>query len=314
MSPHAISTTANDLVNEYADIIKGKIILTTGVTPNSLGGTFIQETASKSPRLLILAGRSASKLQDLASTITKDYPDVKTRNLIVDLGSLASVRRAADEVNSWEDVPSIDVVVNNAGVMAIPYSKTEDGYEKQFAICHLGHFLLTNLIMNKILASKSPRVVNISSNGHSLGPVRFADPHFSVSIIPSFSLNNANKFRTARLTMIGLPTVKRKLPTSSFLCPLLRSWEAVVYSLTACTQASSLQLAWEHILTLPAWMLTSEPSVSHPPYQLPSNPKLTIIKSKPTVREETLKAGILFPPSLSKSARLRTCLPLLIQT
>ncbi|RBR14251.1 uncharacterized protein FIESC28_07811 [Fusarium coffeatum] len=179
MSPHTISTTANDLVNEYADIIKGKIILTTGVTPNSLGGTFIQETASKSPSLLILAGRSVSKLQDLASAITKDYPDVKTRNLIVDLGSLTSVRKAAEEVNSWEDVPSIDVVVNNAGVMAIPYSKTEDGYEKQFAICHLGHFLLTNLIMDKILASESPRVVNISSNGHSLGPVRFADTHFS---------------------------------------------------------------------------------------------------------------------------------------
>lgn len=243
MSPHSVSTTTNDLVNEYADIIKGKIILTTGVTPNSLGGTFIQETASKSPGLLILAGRSASKLQDLASAINKDYTNVKTRNLIVDLGSLASVRRAAEEVNSWEDVPSIDIVVNNAGVMAIPYSKTEDGFEKQFAICHLGHFLLTNLIMDKILASKSPRVVNISSNGHSLGPVRFADPHFSVSSLPPSYLDNANEFRTAKLTMTGLPMAKPRLPTSFSLCPLLKSWEAGVYSLIACTQALSLQLA-----------------------------------------------------------------------
>lgn len=181
MSPHSASTTTNDLVNEYADVIKGKTILTTGVTPNSLGATFILETASKSPSLLILAGRNASKLQEMSEAITKANPSVKTRSLVVDLGSLASVRKAAEEVNSWNDVPSIDIVVNNAGVMAIPYTKSVDGYEMQFAICHLGHFLLTNLIMDKILASELPRVVNISSNGHSLGPVRFADPHFSVS-------------------------------------------------------------------------------------------------------------------------------------
>ncbi|KAF5602330.1 oxidoreductase [Fusarium pseudocircinatum] len=179
MSPHSSSTTTNDLVNEYADIIKGKTILTTGVTPNSLGATFILETASKSPSLLILAGRNASKLQEMSEAINKTNPSVKTRSLVVDLGSLASVRKAAEEVNGWSDVPSIDVVVNNAGVMAIPYTKSVDGYEMQFAICHLGHFLLTNLIMDKILASESPRVVNISSNGHSLGPIRFADPHFS---------------------------------------------------------------------------------------------------------------------------------------
>ncbi|KAG4295063.1 oxidoreductase [Fusarium proliferatum] len=179
MSPHSTSTTTNDLVNEYADIIKGKTILTTGVTPNSLGATFILETASKSPSLLILAGRNASKLQEMSEAITKVNPSVKIRSLVVDLGSLASVQKAAEEVNSWNDVPSIDVVVNNAGVMAIPYTTSVDGYEMQFAICHLGHFLLTNLIMDKILASESPRVVNISSNGHSLGPIRFADPHFS---------------------------------------------------------------------------------------------------------------------------------------
>ncbi|KAG8675718.1 hypothetical protein FPOAC2_01791 [Fusarium poae] len=179
MSPHSASTTVNELVNEYADIIKGKVILTTGVTLNSLGGIFIQETASKSPELLILAGRNASKLQELADAVAKDFPNVKTRNLIVDLSSLASVRKAAEEVNSWNDVPNIDVLVNNAGIMAVPYSKSVDGFESQFAICHLGHFLLTNLIMEKILASKSPRIVNISSNGHTLGPVHFADPHFS---------------------------------------------------------------------------------------------------------------------------------------
>ncbi|CAF3467793.1 unnamed protein product [Fusarium graminearum] len=141
MSPHSASTTVNELVNEYADIIKGKVILTTGVTLNSLGGLFIQETASKSPELLILAGRNASKLQELAEAIAKGYPSVKTRNLVVDLSSLASVRKAAEGVNSWEDVPVIDVLVNNAGIMAVPYAKSVDGFESQFAICHLSRGL-----------------------------------------------------------------------------------------------------------------------------------------------------------------------------
>ncbi|KAF5024315.1 hypothetical protein F66182_3592 [Fusarium sp. NRRL 66182] len=179
MSPYTKSTTTKDLVADYTSIIKGKVILTTGVTPNSLGATFVQGIAAASPKLLILAGRNASKLQNLADTLAKTYPDAKIRTLVVDLSSLASVRKAAEEVNSWEDVPHIDVVVNNAGVMAIPFALSVDGFEMQFATGHLGHFLLTNLVMDKILASNSPRVVNITSNGHSLSPIRFADPHFS---------------------------------------------------------------------------------------------------------------------------------------
>lgn len=179
MAPYTSSTPISELVADYASIIKGKTILTTGVTPKGLGATFVEATAAASPELLILAGRTASKLQELSDTISATHPGVKIRHLIVDLSSMDSVRKAAEEVNGWDDVPEIDVVVNNAGVMAIPYSVTADGFETQFAADHLGHFLLTNLIMDKILASKSPRVVNVSSNGHSFSPVRHYDPHFS---------------------------------------------------------------------------------------------------------------------------------------
>ncbi|KAJ4254240.1 hypothetical protein NW757_005387 [Fusarium falciforme] len=170
MAPYTSSTPISELVADYASIIKGKTILTTGVTPKGLGATFVEATAAASPELLILAGRTASKLQELSETISATHPGVKTRHLIVDLSSMDSVRKAAEEVNGWGDVPEIDVVVNNAGVMAIPYATTSDGFEMQFAADHLGHFLLTNLIMDKILASKSPRVVNVSSNGHSFSP------------------------------------------------------------------------------------------------------------------------------------------------
>lgn len=100
----------------------------------------------------------------------------------LDLSSLETVRTAAKEVNGWIDVPNIDVLVNNAGIMAVPYSLTVDEYESQLATNHLGPFLFTNLIMAKILASSTPRIVMVSSDGHDLCPMRFYDYHFRVGV------------------------------------------------------------------------------------------------------------------------------------
>ncbi|KPM45656.1 hypothetical protein AK830_g878 [Neonectria ditissima] len=176
MSKYTAQTTIHELITAYAPLIKGKTILTTGVTPHSLGHTFVSAVATASPALLILAGRNPTKLQQAADSLPAG---IKTRSLVVDLCSLASVRAAAAEVNAWADVPRIDVVVNNAGVMAVDFALTPDGFETQFAASHVGHFLLTNLIMDKILAAEAPRVVNVSSDGHRLGAMRWADPHFS---------------------------------------------------------------------------------------------------------------------------------------
>jgi hypothetical protein len=107
-------------------------------------------------------------------------PETKVRMLKMDLDSLQSVRAAADQVNSWTDIPAIDVLVNNAGIMAVEYALSADGFEKQLATNHLAPFLFTNMIMDKILKSKSPRVVSVSSDGHRPSPIRFADPNFEV--------------------------------------------------------------------------------------------------------------------------------------
>jgi NAD(P)-dependent dehydrogenase (short-subunit alcohol dehydrogenase family) len=108
-------------------------------------------------------------------------PRTPTRQLILDLSSFAAVRTAAEQVNSWTDVPTIDVVINNAGIMAKPFDLTEDGIESQFHANHLGHFLLTQLIMGKILAAKGgARVVNLSSNAYKQGGVRWDDWNFEV--------------------------------------------------------------------------------------------------------------------------------------
>ncbi|KAL2015320.1 hypothetical protein VTK56DRAFT_5802 [Thermocarpiscus australiensis] len=171
-------TTGSELVQELASEIRGKVILTTGVSPGGLGAFFVEAVAYAEPALLILAGRDTAKVQQTADALAKSHPSVKTRLLRLDLGSLAAVREAAAEVNSWDDVPAIDVLVNNAGIMAVEYALTPDGFERQFATNHLGHFLFTNLIIGKVLAASEPRVVSVSSGGHRLSPVRFDDLDF----------------------------------------------------------------------------------------------------------------------------------------
>lgn len=179
MPPNYDATaTASGIVDDLASEIQGKVVMTTGVSPGGLGSHFVEAIAKASPALLILAARSLEKAEQTAQTIKAINPDVETRALELDLGSLAAVRKAADTVLSWTDVPLIDVLVNNAGIMAVDYALTSDGYESQFATNHLAPFLLTNLIMNKLLVSSSPRVVNVSSDGHRLSHIRWDDYNF----------------------------------------------------------------------------------------------------------------------------------------
>ncbi|KAH7311415.1 hypothetical protein B0I35DRAFT_438037 [Stachybotrys elegans] len=173
-------TTGDELVKEYASELKGKIILTTGVSPAGLGALFVEALAKGGePAILILASRNAEKAQKVADSLTAANSSVSVRILKLDLGSLAAVREAADIVNGWDDVPQIDVLVNNGGIMGTDYAVSPDGFESQFATNHLGHFLFTNLIMDKILKSPTPRVVSVSSDGHRLNPIRWADLDFS---------------------------------------------------------------------------------------------------------------------------------------
>ncbi|PPQ73980.1 hypothetical protein CVT26_006349, partial [Gymnopilus dilepis] len=173
------STTADELVPYYAEAIRNKVILTTGVSPGGTGAYFVRVIAAAQPAWLILAGRNAAKARETEAAITKTNPNVKVRLLSLDLESLANVRAAAAQVNAWSDIPYIDILVNNAGITDYgSYRVTEDGFEAHLAANHLGHFLFTNLIMNKVLASKSPRILNVTSEAHRLSPFRFGDYNF----------------------------------------------------------------------------------------------------------------------------------------
>lgn len=177
---YGFETTAETVASDLAAQIKDKVVLTTGVSPNSLGAAFLTTIAVHQPRLLILAGRSLAKAQETASAIASAAPGVRTRILELDLASQAQVRKAAKEVLEYEE--NVDVVVLNAAGVSFEYETTPDGLERTFGANHIGHFLFVNLVLPKVLASKDGgRVVSVSSEGHRLSHIR-DDLNFRVSI------------------------------------------------------------------------------------------------------------------------------------
>ena len=125
---------------------------------------------------MVLAARSEQKLAAARADIEARVPAANIDTLVLDLASLAGVRSAAAEFLRRHD--SLDVLINNAGVMACPLARTVDGFEMQFGVCHLGHFLFTGLLVPALLRGAPARVVNLSSGGHQIADVDFEDPNY----------------------------------------------------------------------------------------------------------------------------------------
>ena len=121
---------------------------------------------------VVLACRDARKMGEAAASLRAAGAG-RVEQVVLDLSSLASVRSAATELAGR--FPQIDVLVNNAGVMALPEAKSADGHELQFATNHLGHFALTGLLLGPLAASPAGRVVTVSSLLHRRGRVVFED-------------------------------------------------------------------------------------------------------------------------------------------
>jgi NAD(P)-dependent dehydrogenase (short-subunit alcohol dehydrogenase family) len=116
---------------------------------------------------VVLASRDLGKAERAADQIRSAAAGAAVLVVHLDLGSLASVRTAAEQINAA--CPSLDLLINNAGVMAIPREVTEDGFERTLATNHLGHFALTGLLLGRMLDTPGSRVVTVSSNGHRMG-------------------------------------------------------------------------------------------------------------------------------------------------
>ncbi|KAJ5215171.1 uncharacterized protein N7469_011662 [Penicillium citrinum] len=168
-------TRGSELVAEYGLEISGESILITGVSPESLGENFAKQVTIAKPAVFIIAGHPISKLHDVVNVLGTAHPDIKIKPLVLNLLSFTDVRKPAENVISLTDVPHIDILINNAGIMAFPYKQTEDGFESQFQTNHLNHFLLTNLAMEKVLSSKAPRAIIVSSGVHRVDHIRWAD-------------------------------------------------------------------------------------------------------------------------------------------
>jgi len=148
----------------------GRVAVVTGA--NSGLGLETARVLAAHGATVVLAGRDQAKTAAAAEQI-RQQPDTPVETAELDLASLESIRTAAADL--IVRFPRLDLLINNAGVMFMPYGLTKDGYELQFGTNHLGHFALTGLLLPSLLAVPGSRVVTVSSNGHRTGRMNFAD-------------------------------------------------------------------------------------------------------------------------------------------
>lgn len=153
--------------NEYSDL-KNKIAIVTGA--NSGMGMATVEALSDRGATVIMLCRSEERGKKAFNELAKGK-ERKLDLMICDLGEFASIRSFAANVK--EKYPRVDILVNNAGFISLDRQETRDGIERQFGINHLGHFLLTMLLLDRMPAGS--RIVNVASGAHKAGKIHFDD-------------------------------------------------------------------------------------------------------------------------------------------
>jgi NAD(P)-dependent dehydrogenase (short-subunit alcohol dehydrogenase family) len=169
--------------------LSGKACVITGAS-SGLGRESARALAAAGAQV-ILAARNTDALTETARWIHAEVPDAKTSTVRLDLTSLASVRTAATEIS--EATPVIHILMNNAGVMFTPFSRTQDGFEIQIGTNHFGHFELARLLTPQLAAAAGARLVILSSGGHMLGDVDFDDPNWEHRDYDKFVAYGASK-------------------------------------------------------------------------------------------------------------------------
>jgi NAD(P)-dependent dehydrogenase (short-subunit alcohol dehydrogenase family) len=167
----AQSTT--DQVLEGIDL-RGKLALVTGAS-SGLGVETARALAAKGARV-VMAARDVPKIERAAAAIRAKHPAAQLDVMELHLDKPASVRAFAKAFLAKHK--ALNLLINNAGVMAAPLMRTAEGWEMQFATNHLGHFLLANSLLPALSAGAPARVVSVSSAGHQFSPVVFEDIQF----------------------------------------------------------------------------------------------------------------------------------------
>lgn len=151
--------------------LSGKTFLVTGA--NSGLGKETSRLLARRGAHVVMACRNLGKAEQAADDIRKQEPKASLEIRELNLASLANIASFAE--GFLADHQRLDVLINNAGVMALPYRTTEDGFEMQFGTNHLGHFALTGRLIRLLLGTEKSRVVTVSSHAHRMGKIRFRD-------------------------------------------------------------------------------------------------------------------------------------------
>ena len=168
--------TTTDEVLDGMDLTGRRVVITGAAS--GLGFESARAMAAHGAAVTVLA-RNREKAEDAAAQLAEHVPGGSFEAGVVDLADLATVRDFAQSYLA--DHEAIDVLLNNAGVMACPFARTADGFEMQFGTNHLGHFALTALLAPALLRGDAPRVVTLSSAGHSRSDIDLEDPNFETT-------------------------------------------------------------------------------------------------------------------------------------
>ncbi|XP_059473314.1 retinol dehydrogenase 12-like [Neocloeon triangulifer] len=167
--------------------LDGKTAIVTGAN-TGIGFETVKELLLRGARV-IMANRNLELSEKALEKLQADIPSCDLHFVKLDLSSLQSVKSCAEEILSTE--ARIHLLINNAGVYACPYTLTEDDNEMQFQTNHLGHFLLTLLLLPVIQASAPSRIINVSSGLHWLGKINYNDMKMRKSYKPTKAYNRS---------------------------------------------------------------------------------------------------------------------------
>lgn len=154
---------------ENTTSLKNKVIIVTG--GNTGLGFEAAKVFAKKNATVVLACRSLERATEAKNKILAEDRDAIIDIMKLDLGNLASIKAFVQTFKS--KYSRLDILLNNAGIMTVPYGKTDDGFEKQNGVNHLGHFALTAQLFDLIVQTPHSRIVNVSSNAHKMGKMDF---------------------------------------------------------------------------------------------------------------------------------------------
>lgn len=158
-------------LSDYSGSHKGKVAIVTGA--NSGLGYYTALGLAQKGCEVVMACRSMERGEIARKELLEKTPEAKVVLMQLDLADLNGVREFAMAYKKQYD--RLDLLMNNAGIMAIPYGKTKDGFEMQFGVNHLGHFVLTAELLSLLKASGPSRIVSVSSLAHKMGAINYED-------------------------------------------------------------------------------------------------------------------------------------------